>query len=518
MLLAVRSPAARDDMQEAIACYTAGAHRAAIVVTWTAVVYDIMAKLRELELSGDKTATKKIAEFESIRTANDVRRSQDWEREILTMARDEFELLTHQEFTDLERLRNDRHRCAHPAMDTADEPYRPPPELVRYHLRSALVHLLVQAPVQGRAALSRLASEVKSPLFPISPARALEVLKAGALRRPKDNLLRDFVIGTVKEALSGPDRADAAYQRRLATALAAVTQLHPAKVKAILQDRLPNILRSVAESDFNRILRLGDSVDDIWGNMPTDVVAKLEQFVATADFTRHPRALVRAARRAELIAVFAERIDASAKEDLKHLVAADPKRAADIPVLVDRSVALLEASKSWDTSNFIIEHLLEPMVLGSSCQRRGRRCTPHQESPARYPRRRRDTFGRIPANRRGGWIDRALSRGDGTRGGGRRGGRNRSCAQLPVGMVAPPEICGFPGRIAQRTHVQAGRASAPSTLWNRYDQRPRGNFQNSCRGCRVRTCRYRAASPRREQDTAVSDEVEESTMCRRARR
>ena len=78
-------------------------------------------------------------------------------------------------------------------METAEEPYRPPAELVRYHLRSALLHLLVQAPVQGKAALARLGGEVKSPEFPIDADKAFEVLKAGPLQRPKDALLREEI-------------------------------------------------------------------------------------------------------------------------------------------------------------------------------------------------------------------------------------------------------------------------------------------------------------------------------------
>src|SRR5436190_4943165 len=77
-LLEVRSPRARQDIREAIACYAAGAYRAAIVMTWTAVVFDIMEKLRELELTGDKNAKKQVEAFESIRVSNDVKRSQDW--------------------------------------------------------------------------------------------------------------------------------------------------------------------------------------------------------------------------------------------------------------------------------------------------------------------------------------------------------------------------------------------------------------------------------------------------------
>ena len=58
LVLRVRSPAAREDITEAVACYKAGAYRAAIVATWTAVLYDIFSKIREIELTGDRAAAQ----------------------------------------------------------------------------------------------------------------------------------------------------------------------------------------------------------------------------------------------------------------------------------------------------------------------------------------------------------------------------------------------------------------------------------------------------------------------------
>jgi hypothetical protein len=364
LLLRVRSAAAREDMREAIGCYNVGSYRAAIVATWTAVVYDITAKLRELELAGDKNAATKITKFEAIHARNDLKGSQDWERDVLLVARDEFELLTHQEFEDLERLRVDRHRCAHPAMNTADDPYRPPAELVRYHLRSALVHLLTQAPVQGKAALARLAAEVKSPLFPADSDRALKVFKAGALSRPKDALLRAFVVGTVKESLVGPDRGNADYQKRLLAALNAVSRLHPDRVKRIYAERLPDILRSVADSNVPLIIRLGATVDEVWANLPTDVLIRLEQFVETADPAKTPRTILRAVKRSELHDVAAKRISSFNREQLVVLVKADAVASSQSADVVERSVQLLENSRSWDNSNFVMEWLLEPVAPG----------------------------------------------------------------------------------------------------------------------------------------------------------
>jgi hypothetical protein len=67
LVLRCRDEQARQYIEEAVACYKAGAYRSCIVSTWVAVVYDYIHKLRELEMTGDKNARRKIEEYEKIR-------------------------------------------------------------------------------------------------------------------------------------------------------------------------------------------------------------------------------------------------------------------------------------------------------------------------------------------------------------------------------------------------------------------------------------------------------------------
>ncbi len=53
LVLRCKSKEARYYIAEAVACYKAGAFRACIVMTWIAVVYDFLHKLRQLELVPD---------------------------------------------------------------------------------------------------------------------------------------------------------------------------------------------------------------------------------------------------------------------------------------------------------------------------------------------------------------------------------------------------------------------------------------------------------------------------------
>jgi hypothetical protein len=56
LALKCRDEAARSYIAEAVQCYKSGAYRSCVVATWIAVVFDIVYKLRELDLTGDKRA------------------------------------------------------------------------------------------------------------------------------------------------------------------------------------------------------------------------------------------------------------------------------------------------------------------------------------------------------------------------------------------------------------------------------------------------------------------------------
>ena len=64
LVLKCRDQKAKSYIREAVACYKAGAFRSAIVSTWIAVSFDILDKLKELSLAGDKEAERQIESFD----------------------------------------------------------------------------------------------------------------------------------------------------------------------------------------------------------------------------------------------------------------------------------------------------------------------------------------------------------------------------------------------------------------------------------------------------------------------
>lgn len=111
LLQRCRSKNARAYIKEAVDAYRVGAYRACIITTWIALVYDIIDKLRELGLTGDHAAAKLVKNFDEIQRRRDTEAALTFEREVLKIAKDDFELISAQEHADLTRLFEDRNRC-----------------------------------------------------------------------------------------------------------------------------------------------------------------------------------------------------------------------------------------------------------------------------------------------------------------------------------------------------------------------------------------------------------------------
>ncbi|MGM9487029.1 hypothetical protein [Ideonella sp. YS5] len=277
LILECRDPRAKTCLAEAVNSYRAGALRASIVATWIAVCFDLIDKLRELALAGDKTAEKHIEELDKTRQTNDFLRALKFERELLDLARDQFELISHLEHVDLARLRDDRNRCAHPSLISDEQAYIPSAELVRTHIHAAVSHLLRHPPVQGKFALERLCMEVGSDYFPTDVKAACIVLGSGPLKKPRASLTRNFVVLMLKHLLCEGPVGKAA--RRYAAALQAVGVLHHAQYDSVMREKLTAIFRGVDHSRLARCARFLQLVGDCWQYLERDQHLRLIAYV-----------------------------------------------------------------------------------------------------------------------------------------------------------------------------------------------------------------------------------------------
>ncbi|MCP1489435.1 hypothetical protein J3D48_005748 [Pseudomonas fluorescens] len=277
LVLKCRDEKAKSYIKEAVSCYRAGAFRSAIVSTWVAVAFDIIDKLKDLALAGDKPAEIQIAEFEKARVNGDISLSLKFERELLKNARDQSELISHTEFTDLERLQQDRNRCAHPSMTIDGEIFNPSAELARMHIRSAVEHLLQHPAAQGKYALELLLAEVDSGYFPTELDKALVALKNSPMFRGRATLIRSFIVVLLKKFIR-TEMSPKERERNL-TALKAVEVMHKEVYDDTMANTLSGLIRGLEPVYLYRVWPLLTKLSDGWELLDIDVQQKVGAFV-----------------------------------------------------------------------------------------------------------------------------------------------------------------------------------------------------------------------------------------------
>lgn len=253
LIILCRDKSAKKFIQEAVACYRVGAYRSCIVSTWNAVVFDFVHKLRQLEQVGNGDASQLLQNFESMSQKSEVRKLWEFESEIPELALSKFELISPIEKADITRLFEDRSRCAHPSMASLEKPFEATAELARYHMRSAVTHLLQRPPVQGRSALNRIWQDIKSAYFPIDPTLAVQYLQKGPLARARISLIKDIIVGLTVSLLTKnlPDDE----RERQFSGLNAVAVMYRREVGEILTERLSSIiLNKVTDEDWEKVV------------------------------------------------------------------------------------------------------------------------------------------------------------------------------------------------------------------------------------------------------------------------
>ncbi|MBB4099620.1 hypothetical protein [Sphingomonas kyeonggiensis] len=186
-------------IREAIRCYEASAYRAAIISAWIAVSSDLIEKLRELAGGGDARAKELEASLDNFQERlqnNDgasLKGLLEFERNLIDFFKQDFQFFGSNEYIEISRLREDRHRCAHPSYDFTDNIYQPSAEAARLHVVNAIELVLSRSPTSGKPALERLISLVSSRHFPERFEDVVIRLKASEFGQARESLIKAFV-------------------------------------------------------------------------------------------------------------------------------------------------------------------------------------------------------------------------------------------------------------------------------------------------------------------------------------
>ena len=283
LALMVRDRHSKTYIVEAINAYRGGAYRSAVISTWIAISYDVISKIRELDSLGDKQAAVFVNELDNAIRSNDLSKFLKIEGGLLEKARDDYELVSPHEFTDLERVKIDRHFCAHPAFAAEGELFSPRPELVRAHLVHAVLHLLRHQPVQGRAALIRIMEDISSSTFPQDYERVQVVLQEKYLNRCKDSLVRNLIGAVLAQLMKIPDPPFYNREQSLVQTLVAVSKTHNVVFEGFLKDNLSRSVLSASEQMLGGVFEIVEACPAAWTFLSAPARIRAIELLRTTD-------------------------------------------------------------------------------------------------------------------------------------------------------------------------------------------------------------------------------------------
>jgi hypothetical protein len=372
-------------ISEAIQCYQAGAYRAAIVSAWIAVVFDLIDKIRELAVSGDSSAKSLEANYETYifqieqNNPQGIKKALEFEREILETCRDNLQLFDPQQFVDLIRLREDRHRCAHPSFQRTGVPYHPPAEQARLHIRNAVIHVLSAAPVQGKAALAQLKALVSSSYFPTDLQNAISHLRSSSLKNGTAALINGFIDLLVFGFLTKNDTLF--YKAQVYAALNATSEMYPAQIEERLRKQLNKLLIDISDTEFSGACALVVNTNIAWRVLETPSKTKISRFIEVGPSTEVIGGLEILSKLDGLLPIVERRITNLTFDELSEAINRYELREP----AKSRSLQILSEVRSWDSANAAFEKIILPIFDCLSAQDIGKIICMPIESGADLP-------------------------------------------------------------------------------------------------------------------------------------
>ncbi|WP_352000165.1 hypothetical protein VVT58_21230 (plasmid) [Sphingobium sp. SJ10-10] len=362
LILRCRTDEAREHIAEAVASYRGGAYRATIVMSWIAVVFDLMDKVRDLSIGGEAAASRILETFEIYQqqihsgAQQATKQALEFEREILQKVFNDLSLIDAQQLTDLERLREDRHRCAHPSFNRVGEAFRPPAELARLHLRNAIAHVLSQPPVQGKAALEALKTLVSSAYFPTDLAKAKTQLASSALGHPTPTLVKNFIDALIFGYIELDDGFHQLPQAL--TALTIVADTHRGIAEPRIGQQFRKIFHKANDEELPTAVAFVAAWPAAWDLLDAANRDRVTHFIEGADYNEIEPSFPFLVHIPDLVPQLKERLLDFNTNQLAALLAEEGLR----PIVVDAIIARYLKSNTYNHARIRRTRLLLPVL------------------------------------------------------------------------------------------------------------------------------------------------------------
>lgn len=273
------------------------------------------------------------------------------ESSVLRDARDNFSLVSSNEFIDLKRLKDDRNRCAHPTFQRIEIPYYPTAEQARYHIKNSVLHVLSQPPVQGKYALKNLSKLIESKYFPENDADAQKQLEESEFQRPSIPLLRAFI-----EYLCFGffDEKHPLYTKNKAICVIRISiKMHNNFAREMINVNLSKIIANVDDKNFALVAYFVSLIGGTWELLSESSQIKIKEFCKLCDFDTFRILLPPIYNIDDLRMLIDTRISNLSQYDIV-LVNNWPNYQS----CVDRSVSLFCTAGNWNQANSIYDTLI----------------------------------------------------------------------------------------------------------------------------------------------------------------
>lgn len=282
LLTRVRHRQSKDYFLDAVKAYKAGALRAAMTSVWVALVYDLIAKYRELSAMGDPAATAFLLSWDNATAAGDIKKLLQLEASIIDESTKNTQVVNRIAGIHLQRLREDRHLCAHPAFSAEAELFEPSPELVRLHLVNAVDLVLSQEPLQGKAIFDLYDADVQSPGFPTAYSRVLDYVEQRYLERVRAQNVRNFGTVLAKSLLNGVPAQWEPQHHKILFSLVAVRE-RAVSAWADVSQAIVRLIDNLEPQNRPRAIAFIAAFPDFWPLLLEPTRTALQQTVENAD-------------------------------------------------------------------------------------------------------------------------------------------------------------------------------------------------------------------------------------------
>lgn len=357
LLVRIRNPQSRVHFLDAVKAYKAGALRGALTSAWVAVVYDLIAKYRELAALGDASAAAFLNSWDNATTSGDVAKLLQLERNIIEDATTGTQVVNHIARTQLRRLREDRHLCAHPAFSAEADLFEPSPELVRLHLVNAVDLVLSQEPLQGKALFDLFDVDVQSLGFPAGHDQILDYVEHRYLARVRAQNVRNFGMVLAKSLIRGVPARWGALHDQIASSLVAVRDRAPHAWQDV-STAIVRILDASDPADRPRVISFIAAFPDFWPMLQPPTQTALQATIENAvDVPEVDYRLLEGAVIPQLSAAVSDLIAGLDRDQLAEAIAHKPLEGLWRPAITAYS-----ASPSWRGSEDNFRELILPFA------------------------------------------------------------------------------------------------------------------------------------------------------------